>query len=242
MGVTLHDALVHEGSRVPLVAVADDVLHIALIAPDLGPLAPRGEAAASPAPQVGIGNLLSNLLRGHIKEGLFQRLIAPHRQIFLYAVGSDPAAVLQHQAGLLLEEGNLLRPVIGLAFLMIEQPLKNFPALDAALHNLGAILRPDLGIKPALRVNPHQRPLLAETGAAAFLQGHTAAGALLDIFLQLHQAGNISFLQEPLELSVDIQSPTRYAGRAGADVNPSFLCREKLLCLAPHLLQSLPAG
>ncbi len=120
------------------------------------------------------------------------------------------AAVLQHRAGLFFIEGDLFLGHIDFPIDFVAQTLDRFAGQNGFFHNLFAIVYLHLGVKPALGLDAHQRPHLAEAVAAAALDAHLLAMRLVG---QIHLAVNAFFLQQLNQPSVNLQ---RAAGHAAS--------------------------
>ena len=86
MWIALHHAAIHECARVSLVRVANNVFLALGLCPGGFPLAPGGETAAATTSQARARNLLANLFRRHLEEGLLRRRIAPLVHILVNAL------------------------------------------------------------------------------------------------------------------------------------------------------------
>ena len=214
VGVTLHDASIHERARIALVAVADDVFLRLLLPLHLRPLAAGGESSAPAAPQAGFRDLVDNLVAGHVEERLFKGGIAVQRDILADGGGVDMAAVLQHDAVLLLVEGDVLLTAADFAHLVIGQAIDVTAVLDGFLNDLLAVRKLNLGVQPALRIDAHQRAHLAEAMAAALLE---ADGVIVRLGLQLHLDGDAGFLHQLAQAVEHLEGTAGHAARAAAD-------------------------
>ena len=76
MRVAFHNASVHEGSWVALVAVADNVLLRGVLALYLRPFSAGREAAAAASAQSGVAHFLDDLVRSHVEQSFFKRRIS----------------------------------------------------------------------------------------------------------------------------------------------------------------------
>ena len=105
VGVALQDAAVHEGAGIALVAVAEDVLHVARRATCERPLDSGGEARAATPTQPGGLHRVDDLLRGHLAEHPREGGVAVLCDVLLDGERVDHAAVPEDDLDLLLEEG-----------------------------------------------------------------------------------------------------------------------------------------
>ena len=127
VGFSFHHGAVHERAGVALVAVADHIFDLFLLAQHLRPFPPGGEAAAPSAAQTGIGDLIHDLLRGHVKQRLFHGGVAANRDVFPDGLGVDMAAVFQSHAGLFLIKRDILLSGVGFQrLILIDQALHDF--------------------------------------------------------------------------------------------------------------------
>jgi len=110
VGIRLHDAAVHEGAGVSLVAVADDVLRERRILARFLPLGARGEPRAAPAAQARELHLADDLLGRHGRQGLVQGEVAVVGDVLLDRLGVDVPPVAQHDEPLLRKEVDVLDP------------------------------------------------------------------------------------------------------------------------------------
>ena len=169
VGVALHDGAVHKRTGVTLVAVADHILHVGYVAPHALPFAPGGEAAAAAATEAGVGDLLADSFRRHGEQRLFKGGVAALGDVFVQILGIAGAAAGQHHAVLLFIEGDILLPGVGDTVPLIGQTLDDLAAHHRLFHDLAAVLRLDMDVHDAQRLDMYQRAHLAEAVAAAHL-------------------------------------------------------------------------
>ena len=182
-------------------------------------------ARAAAAAKAGVGDLLNDLFPAHLEQGFGQRRVAADGEVFLNALGVDVAAVLQHAAGLLLVEGDVLLPLVELAVLLVAQALDKLAAQDGLLDDLFHVLGVNLGIEPALRLDAHQGAHLAEAVAAGFLDaGGVAAAAVVERKLVCGAVlGHLLF-----QFLVHGEVSARRAARAAADKHLALFMAARL--------------
>ena len=146
MRIALHDTSVHEGSRVSLVAVTDNVTNLLFLSGHLLPFVTGLEASASAAPQIGIHNFLHDFLRSHVKQRLGKRLVAAAGNVFLDMFRINMPAVFQYQTGLFLIERNLLLFLIFNAVLFVEEMTYHISFFDGSLKNSLTVIHGHLRI------------------------------------------------------------------------------------------------
>jgi hypothetical protein len=104
VGVALQHGAIHEGSRIALVRVAQDVLDVGRgLAGEL-PLESRGEAGAAAPAQPAAQDLAHHLVRSHLGEHLGQRLIALAGDVLLDLERVDDSRVAEDDLDLPIEE------------------------------------------------------------------------------------------------------------------------------------------
>ena len=140
-GVALEDGAVHKCAGVALVAVADDVLLVALDVESELPLAAGGESAAAAAAKTGGEDLVDDFLAGHAESAL-KALEGAHSERFVYILGVDNAAAVKSNAALLFIEVDivLLGDLGGRAGLDVKQTLDDLAADDILLDDLLDVL------------------------------------------------------------------------------------------------------
>ena len=131
------------------------------------------------------------------------------------------SAVLEHAAGLLFIERDVLLALVELSVLVIAQTLNELSAdqgrLDDFLHVVGA----DFGIKPAFRLDADQRSHLAEAVAAGLLDSGRLRGAVGEVqrdFKSRVVQGHLVF-----QFLVDLQVSAGRAAGAAADQDLALL-------------------
>ena len=223
MRVIFHNGAVHERAGVALVAVADDVFRRGFLALHLAPLLAGGESSAPAPAQVGLADLVDDIVRAHVEKRLFKCGIAAHAQILADGIGIDLAAVLQHKALLLLIERDFVLFGINLAVLFVGQPLHKFSGNNGFVDDFLTVGNLHLGVKVSFRVNAHKGADLAETGAAALGDAHAV---IVRVLCKLHLAGDAAFAQQLHKARINIQRAAGYTACAGAyeDLAGLFLC------------------
>ena len=211
VGVTLEDGTIHEGTGVTLVGVADDVLLVGLVLGAEAPFHTGGEAGAATAAEAGLGDLVDNLLRGHLGQALGQSLVAATGDALLDVLGIHKAAVAQGDTDLLAIEVHVLRVADVLLVLGVGvEQLGDFTTLDDVLvddtlHILGF----HLGVEGVVGHDLHDGALLAEAKAAGLDD--------LDVVLQ-------ALLSEDLvEIVDDLEAVAGFASGTAADQNMHFV-------------------
>ena len=189
VGVALHDGPVHERAGVALVAVAHHIFFAGGLFPHAVPLAPGGEAAAPPASQAGVGDLLADLLVGHLKQGLLKGGVAVPGDVLVDILRVGGAAVLQHHTVLLLIEGDLVVLGVGHPVQLVQQPLHQLPLQEGLVDDLVAVGHLYVGVEDAVWLNLEQGAHLAEAVAAALFQVELPAlGGGLHLAVLVEQA------------------------------------------------------
>ena len=216
MGIALHNASVHECARVALVAVADNVFLRHSLALHLRPLASRRESSSAASAQSGVGNLLNHLVRRHVEQSLLKCGISALGKIFLNGKGIYVTTVLKHHARLLLIERDLLLGTEYLAILLERQALNMLSVHDCFFNYFFAVLHLYLGVKPALRLDTHQRTAFTESVTAALFKSNAAVFRLL---LKFHRAVDSLCFNEFAQFRVNIQRTAGNTACAGTDQN-----------------------
>ena len=229
VGVALHNRAVHERAGVALIAVADHILLLCLLPPGAFPLAARGESAAAPAPETGVGDGLADLLVSHFKQGLFKAGVAALGDILLNILGIAAAAVLQYYPVLALVEGNVLLAGIGHAIQVVHQPVDDLAAQDSLFDDLVAVLRLNMNVHDAHGFNMDQGAHFAEAVAAAHLD--MEALLLVCVMLEAHINSQAPLFALGLDVVVNFQSTAGNAAGTGTNQDRGHLLA---------LLQSVP--
>ena len=181
---------------------------------------PVGKPPPPPAPELGVGDLLDDFVPGHVEQGLFQGGVTANGQVLLQAGGVDMSAVLQHQAGLAVVEGDVGLALVDLAVLAVGQALYQAALDHGLLNDILAVGQLHLGVQVALGLYPHQGAHLTKAVAAAFFQGHALVVGFL---LKLYRAGDAPRLHEFLQPGVNLQRTAGDAACAGTDQELFFL-------------------
>ncbi len=114
MRIRLHNRPILKCPWIAFITVADHVLPVASRpAADL-PFLPRQEASAAKSAKPGALHLVDNLLRSKLKKGLTQCLVAANGKIVIDVLRVDIATISEHQALLLIVEGDVT--VVGYRF------------------------------------------------------------------------------------------------------------------------------
>ena len=226
MGVALHDGAVHKGARVALVAVAHHVLLALGLLTHALPLAAGGEAAAASATQAGIQNFLADGLVGHLKQSLFKGGVAVLGQIFVNILRVGGAAVFQHDAVLLMIEGDVLMFLIGHSVQLVEQPGNHLAPQQGLLDDIVAVLHLYVGIEDAVGFDLEQGTHLTEAVAAAALEVDVVGLGLGGLVLpeKAHMDVQAPALALLFQFVVDIQRAAGDTAGTGADKNLAALC------------------
>ncbi len=178
--IAFHHGAVHKGSGIALVSVADNVFFRFGLAQYLLPFPSGGETGAASSTQACIGDLLYDLFRRHIEQGLGYGTVTADGDIFDDGFSVDVAAVFQGYPHLLFIEGNVILALIGDAvFIPVNQTVHHFIAENTGFDDFLTVFRLYLNIKPAHGFDPEQRPHLAEAVAAAFFQADGISVGLL---------------------------------------------------------------
>ena len=225
MGVALHDGAVHECAGVTLVAVAYDVLGQFLLTAYLAPLLAGGESSAAPAPKVGLGNLVDDLVAGHIEQRLFKCDVTAVGDVLLDGGGVHLAGKLTNDHLLLLEEGDVVTACIGLAVLGKQQPFDYLALEDGLFDYLFTVADLNLGIQPALGLDPDEGTALADAVAGALLESDLFLADVFGVFGDLHGYGNVPLLHYPLQLFEHVErADGNAAGLTANEDAASFCC------------------
>ncbi|VTR70068.1 hypothetical protein DESC_780256 [Desulfosarcina cetonica] len=96
VGVALQNASVHERAGISLVGIADHVLDGLPRLVDRRPLQAGGKSGPAPAPKAAGGDLVDDLPRAHLSQGLVERFVATRGDIAFDAFGFDDAAVFEN--------------------------------------------------------------------------------------------------------------------------------------------------
>ena len=135
MRIALKRRAVHIGPGVALVGVADHVLLAGGLCGRERPLFAGREARAAAAAQAGFRYLINHVLRRHIEERLFKRLVAVAGDVLVDHIRIDRAAVAQHNAELLLVEIDAFDGDVDLALFLIVEQAGDLTAFDDVLFD-----------------------------------------------------------------------------------------------------------
>ena len=171
---------VHEGRRLALVPVDDDVL--GLLRRVLGglPFQAGGEAAAAAAAQIGLLHLLQHLVRAHLGERLGQRGVAADRKVVVDAHRVHLRDVADQDAHLVLVERHLahVHRLLAGDRMVVDQALDHL-ALERALDDLRRVFRLDFEVADVARPGDDIRSLVAKAVAAGAPEVQPGFGGLL---------------------------------------------------------------
>ena len=202
VGITFHDAPVHECARIALITVADDKFHFGLLPLDLGPFTSGRISTTAASPQIGLVNYLDDFIRTHIEQRLFKRFVPADRQIFLQGSGVDVPAVFQYQPGLFFIERDFFLRRIMLVILAIGEAIHNLVRDDRFFNDLGAISQFHLDIQPAMRFDPNQGSHLAKTVTTALFHANRI---IMRFFFKTDRTSDAFFANQPDQLGVYFQ-------------------------------------
>ena len=191
--ITFHDAAIHKGAGIALVAITYDVFFIAVLSSYLRPFTARRVTAAAAAAQICLFHLFYDLFAAHIKQRFFKRTVPTQCQIFFQGIGVDVSAMLQYISSLFFIERNFFLLAIDLPVFLIRQALDVFPTQHGLLQNLFTIFWLHLDIQVSARLQANQRPHFTKAVAAALFQ---ADRFVVRLFFQTHFAANAAFLHQ----------------------------------------------
>ena len=141
------------------------------------PLDPGQEARAAAPAQAGLADLVDDLLRGHLRQGLGRRRVAVARDVVLEVDGVEDPVEAEHLTLLPAVERQIVvvrDPGAGDGIL-VEQPLDRLAVQHGPLEDLGHVLGSHAGAEHLLGKRHDDRPLLAEPVTAGGLHRHLAA-------------------------------------------------------------------
>ncbi len=164
VGIPLHDAAVHEGAGVALVAIADDEFVRAGLAPGEVPFPAGRETPAAASAQAGFGDHRAEGLGGHLAERAVGGLISAEGDVFANVFRIDQAAVLENAAGLPGVERDVADAAVASAGgrIGIEQALDQAPVTQGLLDEGGSVFGFNPAIKDVVRLDGDQGPHLAK--------------------------------------------------------------------------------
>ena len=200
-----------------------------LLAAGAFPLRSGREAAAAPAPEAGVDDVLTDLLVRHLEQGPLEAGVAALGDVLLDVLGVAGAAVLQHHPVLLLIERNVLLPGIGHAVQTVHQAVDDLAAQNGLFQDLVAVLGLDVNVHHTHRLDVHQRPHLAEAVAAAHLD--VQALLLVRVVLQPHIDLQPARFTLGLEIVVNLHCAAGNAAGARADENGRHLAALRKIML-----------
>jgi len=184
VGVALEHSAVHEGTRIALVGVADDVLHRVVLRRRKRPLRTGRKTAAAAAAQAGVLDHLDDLARGHRRQGLAQGRIAVTGEVVVNGLRVDPTGVSQHDTRLRQTAGvGLVLRVVPVALNLAEAGHRS----AQAVHHRTGLRRVQLAQnQPGATADVHhldRRLAVAEPHAAGLDDLHAVRQAARAHFL-----------------------------------------------------------
>ncbi len=143
----------------------------------------------------------------------------------------------ENDTGLLFVERNFLLLLINLTVLLVGKSFYVLAADNRLFDNLLAVLKLNLGVKPARRLNANQRTHLTEAVTAAFF--HTD-NAVVRFVSQFDLNGNTSFFKQFFKPCVNIKRAACNAARSSADKDFCLLRLERPDALLTQSNKVLP--
>ncbi len=181
MRIAFQDPAVHEGSRIALIRVAGDVFRAALGGPAELPFFRGGKARPAAPAKPRAAHPVDHLFRGHLGQGLAERLVAVLGDVVFDILGVDLPAVAQDNPDLF---------GFGGAQFFIDrrrrrgQELFRHPAFQEVLLNqIGDIIHREVGVMNTFRVDHHLRPFGAPTQAGCLQNLNLVDETLVDQFI-----------------------------------------------------------
>ncbi len=108
MRIGFEHAAIHEGPGVALVGIAEHVFHVACALAGKLPFQTGGEPGPAASPQARELDLLDDLLRGHIPQGLGRPEIPVPGDVLVDHLGIDHSLVAHDPEHLVGKKGNLI--------------------------------------------------------------------------------------------------------------------------------------
>ena len=183
MGVSFQHGPVHERARIPFVGIADHILRAPVGGTGESPFPARRETCTASSTEPGPLHLIDHLLRAHGREGLSKGLVAVVCDVVSEVGGVDLPAVGEHPSMLLPVKGDIAGMYAEpspLPLLPVEQPFNDLAAQDRSAHDLTRILRVDLLVEEAQRIDGHDRGPGAEAVASGLPDLHVVNQPLAD--------------------------------------------------------------
>ena len=157
VGVSFENGPIHEGSRIALVGVTDDILLFPFAGLTELPLQARRETSSTTASLAGFEHFLDHRFRRHLGDNLSQGLVAPVGDVLIDALGVDLPAESENNLLLLLEEGDLPLLLDDLAgfrsgpeLLLVGSPLQ-----EVLFHDRFDIVLGKLDIERTIGIDDH---------------------------------------------------------------------------------------
>ena len=157
--VALEHGAVHEGARVALVGVAEDVLDVALLLLGEAPLEARRESGAAASAQARGQDLVDDLLGGHLGERLDEGCVAVAGHVVFDAQRVDQTRVAQHDLDLAVEELHVVHlgdRLLG-AGSVAHEARYDAPLEQVLLDDLGDVGHLDVLVEDAVGVDERHR-------------------------------------------------------------------------------------
>ncbi len=165
--VSLEQAAVHEGARIPLISVDNDIFRFAGSVARGFPLPAGGKSAAAAAAQVGLFHFVEHRFGRHFGKSLRQRAVSADGDVVQDAGGVDPDVVPEQDALLVPVEGDVLQALDALAgsFIEVQEVADRTFTRAEPVDDGRRVLRLHFGIAGVGGVDHHQRGAFAETVA-----------------------------------------------------------------------------
>ncbi len=173
VGVAFQDRAVHEGAGVALVAVADDVLLLAILVGGELPFAPGREAGAPAAAEAAIKDFVDDFLGLHFGQDLLEGLEAIVAEGLFEAIGIDEGAAVESDAQLPLVEIDVVLPgdlFVGRR-IDVKEVFDDMPADEVFFDDAPDVVLLDHPVEGVFREDLDEGPLGAEAEAADEVDG-----------------------------------------------------------------------
>ena len=221
-----HAGAVHKRSRVAFITVADDEFGSLFVCCNLRPLLSHRETCAAASADAGIGDLIDDSLRLHLKNGFHKRAVSADGDILFNGFRIDMPAVLQHTPCLQLIERDIFQFPVKCAAFVVSQTFDIFSAEYRFLNDLIYIVQFALGIQPAFRLNPYQGTHFAESGAAGFFHADYIGFRLHGEF---HCCLQSKLSHTCFQCFVNPEASAGYTAGAAADKDFAFFSLKRFL-------------